>query len=150
MSYELERGIKYGPHHHQPSKYVQGNGALANIGNYVKALGAKPLILADAFVTKLVGDTVATSFHGAGIQPEFDCFNGECSRPEIDRLLARCKQTPFDVIIGIGGGKTLDTAKSVAFYQQVPVVIVPTIASTDAPPARWRSSTPRKGSSANT
>ena len=116
-----------------PSKYVQGNGALANIGNYVKALGAKPLILADAFVTKLVGDTVATSFHGAGIQPEFDCFNGECSRPEIDRLLARCKQTPFDVIIGIGGGKTLDTAKSVAFYQQVPVVIVPTIASTDAP-----------------
>ena len=30
-----------------PSKYVQGNGALANIGNYVKALGAKPLILAD-------------------------------------------------------------------------------------------------------
>ncbi len=53
--------------------------------------------------------------------------------PEIDRLLARCQQTPFDVIIGIGGGKTLDTAKSVAFYQKVPVVIVPTIASTDAP-----------------
>ena len=116
-----------------PSKYVQGNGALANIGNYVKALGSKPLILADAFVTKLVGDTVATSFHGVGIKPEFDCFNGECSRPEIDRLLARCNQTPFDVIIGIGGGKTLDTAKSVAFYQKVPVVIVPTIASTDAP-----------------
>ncbi|NMR84168.1 iron-containing alcohol dehydrogenase, partial [Vibrio parahaemolyticus] len=116
-----------------PSKYVQGNGALANLGNYVKALGSKPLILADAFVTRLVGDTVATSCHGAGIQPEFDCFNGECSRPEIDRLLARCSQTPFDVIIGIGGGKTLDTAKAVAFYQKLPVVIVPTIASTDAP-----------------
>ena len=72
-----------------PSKYVQGNGALANIGNYVKALGAKPLILADAFVTKLVGDTVATSFHSVDIKPEFDCFNGECSRPEIDRLAAR-------------------------------------------------------------
>ena len=116
-----------------PSKYVQGNGALANIGNYVKALGAKPLILADAFVTKLVGDTVATSFHGAGIKPEFDCFNGECSRPEIDRLLAHCKQTPFDVIIGIGGGKTLDTAKAVGFFMKLPVVIAPTIASTDAP-----------------
>lgn len=116
-----------------PSKYVQGNGALANLGNYVKALGSRPLILADAFVTRLVGDTVATSCHGADIQPEFDCFNGECSRPEIDRLLARCNQTPFDIIIGIGGGKTLDTAKAVAFYQKLPVVIVPTIASTDAP-----------------
>lgn len=126
-----------------PSKYVQGPGVLSSIATYVKPLGNRALILADAFVTSLVKDTVTASFKQLNAdndkQPSefvFELFNGECSRPEIERLVALCNSTqqpPFDLIIGIGGGKTLDTAKSVAFYQHLPVVVVPTIASTDAP-----------------
>ncbi|MFA5354717.1 MAG: glycerol dehydrogenase, partial [Thermodesulfovibrionales bacterium] len=37
------------------------------------------------------------------------------------------------VIVGMGGGKTIDTAKIAAERAQIPVIIVPTIASTDAP-----------------
>lgn len=37
------------------------------------------------------------------------------------------------MIIGIGGGKVFDTAKAVGYYSHIPVVIIPTIASTDAP-----------------
>ncbi len=36
-------------------------------------------------------------------------------------------------MLGIGGGKTLDTAKALAHFMNVPVAIAPTIASTDAP-----------------
>lgn len=36
-------------------------------------------------------------------------------------------------VVGIGGGKILDTAKAVAHYAVLPAVIVPTVASTDSP-----------------
>jgi len=38
-----------------------------------------------------------------------------------------------DAVIAVGGGKCLDTGKCAAFRLEVPVVICPTIASTDAP-----------------
>ncbi len=39
----------------------------------------------------------------------------------------------LEVVIGIGGGKTLDTAKITAFNIGARIVTVPTIASTDSP-----------------
>ncbi len=116
-----------------PSKYIQGNGALDNIGQYVSVFGQRPLAIADNFVMGLTRERVAASCEGENIKVGFDLFGGECSRVEIERLVDVCRTQENDVIIGIGGGKTLDTAKSVAYYLKIPVVIVPTIASTDAP-----------------
>jgi len=116
-----------------PSKYVQGANALDNIGKYVKPLGKKALAIADDFVTGLVDEQVTQSFANAEGELVLEKFNGECSRVEIDRLIILAEQNESEVIIGIGGGKTLDTAKAIAFYRNVPVVVVPTIASTDAP-----------------
>ena len=116
-----------------PSKYVQGENSLNSIGEYVKPLGQKALVIADDFVTGLVGEQVTASFAQAEGQLVLEKFNGECSRPEIDRLIEIATANESEVIIGIGGGKTLDTAKAIAFYRNVPVVVVPTIASTDAP-----------------
>ncbi|MGF1724883.1 glycerol dehydrogenase [Photobacterium nomapromontoriensis] len=116
-----------------PSKYVQGENVLSAIASYVKTLGKNPLAIADEFVTGLIGDTVKQSFAAADMPLAMDIFNGECSRVEIDRLTDICATQHNDVIIGIGGGKTLDTAKSIAHYTKIPVVVVPTIASTDAP-----------------
>ncbi|UJF18421.1 glycerol dehydrogenase [Vibrio sp. SS-MA-C1-2] len=116
-----------------PSKYVQGKNVLENIGEYVSPLGKKVLTIADNFVTGLVGTTVAKSFDTAQIDFKMEEFNGECSRPEIDRLMSIAKEMGAEAVVGIGGGKTLDTAKAIAYYNDISVVVVPTIASTDAP-----------------
>ncbi|UGA57634.1 glycerol dehydrogenase [Vibrio sp. VB16] len=116
-----------------PSKYIQGANVLESIGDYVKPLGTKVLAIADGFVTGLVGTTVTKSCEEAGIELSMAEFVGECSRPEIERLMEIANEKGVDVVVGIGGGKTLDTAKSIAFYLKKTVVIVPTIASTDAP-----------------
>lgn len=114
-----------------PSKYIQGEGALQNISQYASTFGDKPFVIADDFVMGLTKSTVENSFGEQEIA--FDVFNGECSREEINRLMDKSSSINTNVIVGIGGGKTLDTAKAIAFYLKLPVVIVPTIASTDAP-----------------
>jgi len=62
-----------------------------------------------------------------------EVFGGECCEKELKRLQEIVINRKVDILIGIGGGKTIDTAKIVADRAGIPVIIVPTIASTDAP-----------------
>lgn len=116
-----------------PGKYVQGKGELKNLSEYVSSLGKRCFILTSPSGYKRVGDTIKQSFETSDAQLYFEEFRGECCRSEVDRLISAANAQQCDVIIGVGGGKILDTAKAVAYYRKTPVVIVPTIASTDAP-----------------
>ncbi|WP_406242704.1 glycerol dehydrogenase [Tissierella carlieri] len=115
-----------------PGKYIQGAGELKRIKDHVGHLGKSFFIIISESGHKRFGETVKESF-GDSVNIHFAKFNGECSKGEIKRLEEEVKSIGADVIIGIGGGKIHDTAKAVAYYQGLPVVIVPTIASTDAP-----------------
>lgn len=116
-----------------PSKYVQGAGELDRLGEYTKVYGKKALVIISAGGKKRFGERVEASLAAAGVGCAFDEFNGECSQAEIDRLVEVLKGACSDVVLGVGGGKIFDTAKAVAAAVDVPVVVVPTIAATDAP-----------------
>lgn len=116
-----------------PSKYVQGAGELKKLGSYAEKYGKKALIVITASGHKRVGSMIEDSFKAADCEIVFDYFNGECSKNEINRLVAVVEANGCDMVIGVGGGKILDTCKAVAYYKALPVLICPTIASTDAP-----------------
>ncbi len=116
-----------------PSKYLQGPGELDRLGEYTKVYGNKALVIISAGGIKRFGERVDASFAAAGVELVYDNFNGECSQAEIDRLVAVLKDCGANVVVGLGGGKIFDTAKAVAAAVDLPVVIVPTIAATDAP-----------------
>ena len=116
-----------------PSRYVQGPGELARLGEYTKAYGVHALVIISAGGLRRFGDVVSKSLEDAGVACTYDNFNGECSQAEIDRLVDVLRACGADVVVGVGGGKIFDTAKAVAAAVDVPVVIVPTIAATDAP-----------------
>ena len=116
-----------------PSKYVQGAGEMKKLGEYAQKYGKKALVLITESGYKRIGDVVNTGFEGYEITPVYEYFNRECSKNEINRLVDIMNEKGCDVVIGIGGGKILDTAKAVAYYKEAPVLICPTIASTDAP-----------------
>ncbi|MBC5788379.1 MULTISPECIES: glycerol dehydrogenase [Clostridiaceae] len=116
-----------------PGKYIQGSGEMKKIGEYAAGYGKKALILISSGGKKRIGAEIEASFQNQDCTYQFDLFNGECSKNEINRLVAVMEQENCDFVIGIGGGKIFDTAKAVAYYKNTPVLICPTIASTDAP-----------------
>jgi glycerol dehydrogenase len=114
-----------------PGRYVQGANALDLLGEETERLGQCPLVLADPFVIDEMMSQIIDPL--SKFNPILEKFSGECSQVEIDRLLEIATASGVDLIIGAGGGKTMDTAKAVAHAMGRAVMIVPTIASTDAP-----------------
>jgi len=116
-----------------PRKYVQGRNALAEAGKHLKILGKRPLLLWDATVKGIVAETVLASLAGEGLEPVEVDFRGDCTRKEVDRVIGIIKDSSADIAVGLGGGKTLDTAKAAAIETGIRIVTCPTIASNDSP-----------------
>jgi len=116
-----------------PKKFFIGTGMLSKLDDFVKDFGDTALIVSDEFIQKRVEAEAIPALKAAHLTGFVEKFRYECCQQEIDRLQAVARQQRANVIVGIGGGKTLDTAKAVAFYQNIPVILFPTIASTDAP-----------------
>jgi glycerol dehydrogenase len=116
-----------------PGMYIQGKGVLKHLGRLVKRFGKKALVLSDSDVKRIFGDVIEKSLKDYGIGYTYVIFNRECSWEEIRRVTKIALENNVDMVIGVGGGKALDTAKAVAIPNELAAVMVPTIASTDAP-----------------
>lgn len=57
-------------------------------------------------------------------------YNGECSYENVDTILKNTMDEEFDLVLGVGGGKVIDTAKIVAYKLGIDIFSIPTIAST--------------------
>ena len=116
-----------------PGRYIQGKGALSDLCTHAEKLGKKLFVLVSESGKNRIANTIDASAANNGCQITYSIFNGECSKEEVERVKQAFLDAKAEVVIGIGGGKIHDTAKAVAYYAEAPVVIVPTIASTDAP-----------------
>ncbi|MCX5973474.1 MAG: iron-containing alcohol dehydrogenase, partial [Coprothermobacterota bacterium] len=114
-----------------PGKYIQGVGAIGELPALIELLGTQGLILASPSVNDKVLPGCDVDWNARAIPIEL--FHGECCENEVTRLSATIAVKQVDVLVGMGGGKTIDTAKIAADRLGIPVIIVPTIASTDAP-----------------
>ncbi len=116
-----------------PNTYVQQSGEIRRLAQRVATLGSRALLLIDRAIEAKLNDMLRADFQTAGLEAAFLSFGGECSQIEVDRVIAAARDHNTSVLVGIGGGKAADTAKFAAVAVGARIVIVPTIASTDAP-----------------
>ncbi|MGN6714002.1 glycerol dehydrogenase [Anaerocolumna jejuensis] len=116
-----------------PLKYLQGKGALLHFYEETKDLGTSYLFICSNSGYKNCSDKIKESFKGSSSEIQFEVFKGISSVGEIQRMRQIVQDKKIQVVVGVGGGSAIDTAKATAYYEKLPVVIIPTVVATDAP-----------------
>jgi len=117
-----------------PPKYVQGPGVLEHAGRYMSVLNIRRAgVLASARGHAAEAAQVIAGLSGSGVACMPVTFTGECSLEAIDASADALAEENVDCLIAVGGGKCVDAGKCIAYRLDVPVVVVPTLASNDAP-----------------
>ena len=113
-----------------PGRVVRGSGILAGAGSALEKFGSRPIVVGGERAIAAAQaslDTALTGFTATTASTAPDCS---------ESVLARLNQVAAthqaDFVIGLGGGKALDTAKLLAHQRQLPVVTVPTAGATCA------------------
>lgn len=120
-----------------PLRYVQGPGALGQAGSLLAELGfERPALLCDETVQHIALPGLIDSLDAAGQEPSVTRFPGEINLETVAACNSQIESHQPDVVMGLGGGKTVDAAKAAAAKLGIPVVIAPTVASNDAPTSR--------------
>jgi alcohol dehydrogenase len=108
-----------GPFDHQPrTRLVFGNGTLARLGELARDLGGKNvLIVSDPGIVRAGYPTRAASYlRAAGLDVRvFGDVHENPSTNDVARCVEVAREFKTDLIVGLGGGSSMDTAKGCNF-----------------------------------
>lgn len=100
-----------------PNEVIFGAGALALLPDKAKELGAQKVLLVTDKGLRATGcpDRAAEQLRQAGLTVElFDEITGEPSFETLETCRAAVKAGQFDLVVALGGGSAMDTAKAAA------------------------------------
>jgi len=115
-----------------PAKVIRGSGVLQAAAAEIAFLGSRPLIVAGESTLAISRKNLLPVLETQELHTAQASYSADCCEASLKSLQKKAKEHKADVIIGVGGGKALDTAKLVAHQLQLPVVTIPTSASTCA------------------
>ncbi|MCD7821436.1 MAG: glycerol dehydrogenase [Clostridiales bacterium] len=116
-----------------PSRYIQGPGEAERLGEHIQNYGDRGFAVIDSFFYPTYSSRFSKMFAEKGMAFAPFRYENEVTYALIDAAEAQARAFDANVVVGMGGGKALDTAKAVANRLRVPLVVIPTSASTDAP-----------------
>ena len=118
-------------------QYIQGPGELDNVFEYGKKYGDSFFFIIDEGVYGMITARLEAIEDRRGCTYRCFSFYGECCREHVELLAQKARESGCAVVVGVGGGKVLDTVKQAADAADLARIIVPTSAASDAPAADW-------------
>ncbi|WP_338879477.1 glycerol dehydrogenase [Achromobacter veterisilvae] len=119
-----------------PCRYIQGAGALDTLGQYAALFGRRAALVIDSYVHGVLGPRIEAlcAAHQVALVPL--PVEGDLTPKVIAQLRAQAAPAGVDMVIAVGGGKSLDAGKAVAKSSHCHLITVPTVASNDAPTSK--------------
>jgi glycerol dehydrogenase len=116
-----------------PNRYIQGPGIIKEAAQYIIHLGSSFFFIGGSTGLSIIKEKISESLLERSLRYHFEEFTGECTRSCALGLSNKAKEFGAQVIVGVGGGRAIDTAKAVSHELDLGLVIIPTVASNDAP-----------------
>ncbi|MEA5510054.1 iron-containing alcohol dehydrogenase family protein [Crocosphaera sp. UHCC 0190] len=115
-----------------PAQIIKGQGILSQTGSAIARLGKRPLVVGGNNTLSVISPHLNPIFKQFKLTAAQATYSPDCSENSLETLTTATKEHQADFIIGVGGGKALDTAKLLAHQQQLPIVTIPTSGATCA------------------
>ncbi|NER45653.1 MAG: iron-containing alcohol dehydrogenase family protein, partial [Symploca sp. SIO1A3] len=115
-----------------PARVLRGSQALELSGEAIAYLGYRPLVVGGDRTLASLAPRLETLLEQQQLTYSFESYSPDCSEASLASLKVAASNHQADLIIGIGGGKALDTAKLLAHQCHLPVITIPTSAATCA------------------
>ena len=116
-----------------PGRYLQGPGELMRLAVHTEKYGERVFGIIDEYFYEEYTEKLKAVYEES--ERVFGSFryHTEITEERVSQALEAARAFGAEAIAGIGGGKAIDTAKCVAARMELPLIVIPTSASTDAP-----------------
>ncbi len=117
-----------------PGRVLRGEECLASAATAraIASMGSRPLVVGGKHTLALIDAYLQPIFTQQQLDSTEASYSPDCSESSLAELTAVATNHQADLIIGVGGGKALDTAKLLADQCQLPIVTIPTSGATCA------------------
>ena len=115
-----------------PTQVLRGEKCLTESGAVIAQFGSRPLVVGGDCTLKLIQPHLEKIFAKHKLIASEANYLPDCTESSLVKLNDAVAQHQADLIIGVGGGKALDTAKLLAHQCQLPIVTIPTSGATCA------------------